>query len=370
MPARGTLRELTVRNLNTHKLPRLANSAGKLNHFHRSVIRSPNHNTARSFNAMAAFVRMRKPPLAAIMTTPPSAAANSPWKLGGLTPWQLGRTVFEQINKNNVFGRAAELAFYFLFALFPLIPLMTTLFGLFASHRVELQSDLLSYFADFLPPTAFQLLRKVTTELAAHASHGKLTFGAVSALWVISSGISSMISFLNLAHRVRETRPWFKVRAIALGLSVFISILLLTALFMVLVGSRFVGWLGAGLHLHPTVVFIWKVIQWPTAILFVSISSSLIYYFGPNLKGRRRWLWFTPGSTFGGFVWFAASFGFRAYLHFFNNYTASYGSLGAVMILLVWLYVTGLACLVGAEINAEIECAGRQSDSARTAVTA
>jgi membrane protein len=272
----------------------------------------------------------------------------------------LGRTVAEQINANNVFGRAAELAFYFLFALFPLILLMTTLFGLFASHSVELQNDLFSYFADFLPPTAFQLFRRVATELAAHAGHGKLTFGLVSALWVISSGISSMISFLNSVHGLSEARPWFKVRAIALGLSILISILLLTALFMVLVGSHFVGWWGTRLGLHPMVVILWKGIQWPTAILFVGISCSLIYYCGPNLKERRRWHWFTPGAAFGGCLWLMVSFGFRMYLHFFDSYSASYGSLGAVMILLAWLYVTALACLIGAVINAEIERAGRR----------
>lgn len=293
------------------------------------------------------------------MTTPSPANATSLWKLGGLTPGQLGHTTVEQIIENDIFGRAAELAFYFLFALFPLILLMLTLFGLFASHSGELQSTLLSYFADFLPQTAFQLLRKVVTELAAHASGGKLAFGVVSALWVISSGICSIISFLNAAHHVREARSWFKVRAIALGLSILISILLFMALFMVLVGSRFVGWLGIGLRLHPMVVLVWRGIQWPIAILFVSISCALIYYCGPNLKGRRRWQWFTPGSAFGGFVWLVASVGFRTYLHFFNNYSASYGSLGAVMILLMWLYVTGLACLVGAVINAVIERAGR-----------
>ena len=294
------------------------------------------------------------------MTSPPPTAVKSFWNLGGLTPGQLGRAVFEQIISDNVFGRAAELAFYFLFALFPLIFLMMTLFGLFVSHRVELQNQLLSYFADFLPPTAFQLLRTVATELAAHASPGKLTFGVVSALWFISNGIDSMISFLNLAHQVREARSWFKVRAIALGLSALISILLLTALFMVLVGSHFVGWFGTGLLLRPAIVLVWKGIQWPTAILFVSISCSLIYYWGPNLKERRRWHWLTPGSAFGGLVWLVASFGFRTYLRFFDTYSVSYGSLGAVMILLVWLYVTGLACLIGAEINAEIERASRR----------
>jgi membrane protein len=297
------------------------------------------------------------------MTISPSTEARSFWKLGGLTSWPLGRTVFEQIIANNVFGRAAELAFYFLFALFPLIFFMMTLFGLFASHSVELQNSLLSYFADFLPPAAFQLLRRVATEVAAHASHEKLTFGVLSALWCVSGSICSMISALNAAHRVREARSWFKVRAIALGLSLLISILLVTALFMVLVGSRFVGWLGAGLRLHPSVVLVWKAMQWPAAVFFVALSCSLIYYYGPDLKERRRWHWFTPGAAFGAFIWLGASFGFRIYLHFFNNYSVSYGSLGAVMILLVWLYVTALACLVGAEINAEIEHAGRRGGS-------
>jgi membrane protein len=236
-----------------------------------------------------------------------------------------------------------------------------TLFGLFASHSVELQNDLFSYFADFLPPTAFQLLRRVATEVAAHASHRKLIFGVVSALWCISGGITSMISALNMAYRVRESRSWFQVRAIALGLSLLISILLVTAMFMVLVGSHFVGWLGAGLRLHPLVVLIWKAIQWPAAIFVVTLSCSLIYYCGPDLESRRRWLWFTPGAAFGAFVWLVASFGFRTYLHFFDSYSVSYGSLGALMILLVWLYVAGLAYLIGGQINAEIECAGGKS---------
>jgi membrane protein len=303
------------------------------------------------------------------MTNPEPRNANqfkTLWKLGGLTPWQLGRDVFEEIITNNLFGRAAELAFYFLFALFPLILLMVTLFGLFASQSIELQNDLLSYFADFLPPTAFQLLRTVAAELVANASGGKLTFGIVSALWCVSGGISSMISALNSVYHVRETRSWFKVRAIALGLSLLISILLLAALFSVLVGSDFVGWLGAKLRLHPVVVLIWKTIQWPAAIFFVIMSCSLIYYCGPDLKERVRRHWLTPGSAFGAFVWLVASFGFRIYLHFFNNYSASYGSLGAVMILLIWLYVAGLAYLIGVEINAVIERAGRRGSSAGT----
>jgi membrane protein len=231
---------------------------------------------------------------------------------------------------------------------------MVTLFGFFTSHSVELQSDFLSYFADFLPPAAFQLLRTTTIELATDASEGMLTFGIVTALWFASGGVNSMISALNLAHHVREARSWLRVRMVSLGLTLSISILLLAALLMVLVSSHFVDWLGNELHLQPIVVAISKALQWPTAIFFVIVSYSLIYSFGPDLS-ERHWHWITPGSVFGAFVWLAGSVGFRVYLHFFNSYSLLYGSLGAVMILLAWLYVTALAFLTGGEINAEID---------------
>jgi membrane protein len=275
------------------------------------------------------------------------------WHLGGLSPLQLVHSVAAEIAANNFFGRASELAFDFLFALFPLILFMLNLFGLFASRSAELQNDFLSYFADFLPPMAYQLLAKTTTELAANSSGRNLAVGIVLAVWFASGGVSSMIPALNLAYRTRETRSWFKVRLVAVALTVVIAILLLAALFVVLVSGHFVDWLGAELRLQ-SVTAVWKAIQWPAAMFFVIISYSLIYFWGPNLD-EHRWHWITPGSAFGTFVWWASSFVFTTYLRFFNSYSASYGSLGAVMILLVWLYVTALSFLIGGAINAEID---------------
>jgi membrane protein len=282
----------------------------------------------------------------------------SAWKLGGLTFWQLTRKVLDGINEDDLFGRASELAFSFLLALFPLLLFMLVIFGLFTSRSSELQSSLLSYFAHFLPPTAFQLLSQVTNELGRNATSGKFTFDIVFdmvlALWFGSGGMSSMIFTLNAAYRVCESRSWFRIRLIALGLTVAISILLLTALLILLVGGNLVDWIGVKLHLRSIVVIIWKGLQLAAAVLFVIVSCSMIYYCGPNL-GKRNWYWGTPGSMFGAFLWLAASVGFRIYLHFLNTYPATYGSLEAVMILLVWLYITGLAFLIGGEINAQIE---------------
>jgi membrane protein len=275
------------------------------------------------------------------------------WKLGGLTLSQLTRRVVHGIQDDDLFGRASELAYNFLLALFPLLLFILTLFGLFARSS-ELQSSLLSYLADFLPSSAFQLLKAITIEMAANATSGKLTFGIVLTLWFASGGTSSMISTLDAIYHVRQSRGWFRGRLIALELTIAILVLLITSLFIVLVGGHFTDWIGMKLHLTSIVMTAWKGLQWAAVVLFLTLSFSLIYYFGPSLE-QRRWHWITLGSIFGGCLWLAASAGLRVYLHFFNTYTATYGSLAAMMILLAWLYVTGLAFLIGGEINAQIE---------------
>ena len=289
----------------------------------------------------------------------------SVWKLGGLTPWQLAAKVLYGINEDDLFGRASELAFNSLLALFPLLFFMLVLFGLFASRSSELQNSLLSLFAYFLPPSAFQLLNGITIELARNAPGRKLTFGIVLALWFGSGGMSSMISTLNAAYRVQESRSWIRIRLTALGLTIAISVFLFISLFILLVGGSVVDWTAGLIHLGSAIVVLWKCLQWLAAVVFVTLSFSMIYYCGPSL-GKRHWDWITPGSTFGAFLWLIASLGFRIYLHFFNTYTATYGSLGAVMILLVWLYVAGLAFLVGGKINAEIESAASKITAGET----
>jgi membrane protein len=278
----------------------------------------------------------------------------SVWRLGGLSLWQLARKVLHAANEADLVDYASGLAFSFLLALFPLLLFMLALFGLFASRSSELQTSLLSYFADFLPPSAFQLLNATTNELAKSSTGGKLTFGIVLALWFGSGGISSMISTLNAVYGVRESRSWLRIRANALLLTVAISILLLASLFILLAGGHLVDWIGFKLNLSSLIVILWKSMQWIAAAVFAIVSFWMVYYCGPSV-GKRHWYWGIPGSIFGAILWLGASAGFRVYLHFFNTYTATYASLGAVMILLVWLYVTGLAFLIGGEINAEIE---------------
>jgi membrane protein len=298
--------------------------------------------------------------------TPPSRSGRQKyktiWKLGGLTLGDLSRSVVRDAIEDDLIGRASGLAFDFLLALFPLLVFLLTLFGLFASRSVQLRTSLLSYFADFLPPLAFQLLKNTTEELAKTASEEKLTIGVLLALWFASGGMASMISALNVAYRIKEVRSWLKVRAIALALTLTISILIFSALCIVLAGGTLIDWIGKELHLASEMVAVWKALQWPAAALFVVFSYALIYSCGPNAQ-RRRWYWITPGSAFGAFLWLAASAAFRVYLRYFNSYAAIYGPLGALVILVVWLYVTGLAFLIGGEINANIERAAAEYPS-------
>ena len=296
-------------------------------------------------------------------TPVPGRRPDSIWKFGGLTPLRLLCNVLSAIVHDDLFSRASGLAFDFILALFPLLLFMLALFGLFESRGSALLDSLLSYLTDFLPPAASQLIDSIVKELAAHSGGGKITFGIAAGLWFASGGMSSMISTLNGVFRVREARSWLRVRAIALLLTLVMAILLLSALLVVLVGGHVVDWLARELSWSSFLAVAWKALQWPAAAFFVMVSFSLVYYAGPNLEMRRKH-WITPGSVFGTLLWLASSACLRIYLHFFNTYSATYGSLGAVIALLAWLYVSGVSFLVGGEINAEIERAA----SARTSV--
>jgi membrane protein len=276
------------------------------------------------------------------------------WNLGGLSIRQLARKVIAGINEDNLIGRAAELAFNFVLAVFPLFIFLLSVLGLFAARGGVLRRDLFVYVYQVLPPAASQVIGDTLREVMQNASNGKLTFGILLTIWFASGGMSSMMSALNGVYEVRETRSWWKGRAISFVLTVAISFLIIAALVVVLSGGYLANMIGNYFGLQYAAVVTWKVAQILIAIAFVTLSFSLIYYFAPDLE-EQHWYWITPGSVFGVLLWIGASFGFRAYLHFFNTYSRTYGSLGAVMILLMWLYVTGFAFLMGGEINAKIE---------------
>jgi membrane protein len=281
------------------------------------------------------------------------------WHLGGLSLGQIARGAWKEIIEGDISSQASGLAFNFILAIFPLLMFLVSLFGLSAARGTEMRASLFLYLSKVLPAPSFHLVNSTIQEIVRNSSGGKITFGIVSALWFASGGVSSIISALNSAYAIHEHRSWIKVRFIALILTIAISILTVSALVLVLVGNGVAGFIGQNIRFGPQLVTAWHIFQYPVALFFVVISFSMIYFYGPDLK-EQHWYWITPGSLLGVVLWLAASLGFRAYLHYFNSYGRTYGSLGAVIALLVWLYVTGFAFLLGGKINAEIEQAAAE----------
>jgi membrane protein len=262
-------------------------------------------------------------------------------------------------DQNDLLDRAYELAFNFMLALFPLLLFLVALLGLFASEGSNLRESLFFYFQQAVPPSAYHLVVSTLNEITQNSGGGKLTFGLVFALYTGSGGMTQLMFTLNAAYEVRESRSWLKVRLISLGLTIAMTFLLIVALLFVFAGGKLFAWTGLVLGLHSAFSILTGVLQWTFALIFVVLAFALIYYYAPDVK-EQHWYWITPGSVVGVLLWAAASAVLRAYLHFFNTYTKTYGSLGAVIILMLWFYVTGLAFLIGGQINSTIEHAAAE----------
>ncbi|HEX6731612.1 MAG TPA: YihY/virulence factor BrkB family protein [Pyrinomonadaceae bacterium] len=284
---------------------------------------------------------------------------SSLWKLGGLSPTALGKRVWNEIQKDEVFGRAAELSYYFLLALFPLLIFLTSTIGIVLGSGTGTRQALFSYLARVMPPSAFQLIESTMLEVSASSSGGKISFGILAALWAASNGLGAITQSLNVAYDVKESRPWWKQRLTAIGLTIALSVLIISALILVVAGGHIADGLARMFGFSSVFSITWKIVQWPIVLAFMILAFALIYYFAPDLHDQK-WKWLTPGSAIGVALWLAISVAFRVYLHFFDSYSNTYGSLGAVIILMLWLYFTGAAILIGGEINSEIENAAAQ----------
>jgi membrane protein len=282
------------------------------------------------------------------------------WGLGGLSLGQLGRDIWNETIDGDISSQASGLAFNFILAIFPLLMFFVSLFALFASRGSELSANFFLYLSHVLPLSAFRLVSATIAEIVQRSSGERIFFEIVTALWFASGGMSSIISALNSSYLIHDRRSWIKVRSISILLTIAISVLTISALILVLVGNAIAGFLSSHIPHGSPIVTVWHAFQYPVALVFVVVSFALIYFYGPDLQ-EQHWYWITPGSLFGVILWLAASLGFRVYLHFFNSYGRTYGSLGAAIALLIWLYVTGFAILLGGLINAKIEHAAAKN---------
>src|ERR671917_655658 len=274
--------------------------------------------------------------------------------LGGLAWKELAKRVYAEVMDDDVLGRSAQLSYYFLLALFPALLFLTSLLGYLAGEDSQLRQGLFDYLAAVLPGEASKLVSETVTDVTESSGGGKLSFGILATFWAASNGMGAISESLNAAYDLKESRPWWEVRLTAVGLTLALTLLIVSALVLVLYGHDIADAVSVKLGMGSAFATAWKVVQWPLVLVFVLLAFALLYYFGPDAHDQH-WKWITPGAVVGVALWLLISFAFKTYLEFFNSYSATYGSLGAVIILMLWFYFTGTAILVGGEINSEIE---------------
>ena len=282
------------------------------------------------------------------------------WKPQGITWKELLKRVWSKAIKDEIFDRAAILGFYFQLSLFPLLLFLTSLLGLFAQYGSDLRRDLLSYLSTIVPRSASALIYTTLDEVTEGTSGGKLSFGLILALLTATGGMVAIIEALNAAYHVSEARPWWKTRLVALALTIALAVLIISALVIVIGGEQVGISVARAVGLGSAFTTAWVVLQWPIVIAFVFSAFALVYYFAPNLR-EQKLRWVLPGMVVGVALWFLVSFAFRFYLRYFNTYSAIYGSLGAVIILMLWFYLTGVSILIGGEVNSEFEKAAAEA---------
>ena len=275
----------------------------------------------------------------------------NPGILGGLTLKDLTLKTWRSIRKHNCLGRAAELAFYFLLALFPLLIVLLNLI----SFMPSVQETILFWLSRLMPAEANRIVETWVQNVFANRSGGLISFGLLFSLWAASTGMGALIAALNSAYEVAEGRPFWKAQFVALGLIVALCLLVIGGAMLITFGDPLAPALANLIGYEKTIDRIWLVMRYLMGLAMLLIGMAVIYIFAPNVK--QRWTWIAPGALFAVLTFILASYLFSLYIRYAPSYNATYGSIGAVVVLMLWLYLLGLIMYIGGEINSEIATA-------------
>lgn len=260
------------------------------------------------------------------------------------------RTVKDSI-EDGVPGLAAQLAFYFFLAVFPTLLFLVSML---AYLPVESALDpALSRMEALLPASILDLIRQQIDQVLEGGRGGLMTFAIAGAIWSSSSAMTAIISALNRAYDITEFRPWWRMRITAVVLTLSLALFSILAFTFVVGGADLARWVTRMVGGGEMFESVWTIAQWVIALALVVIAIDLVYHFAPNAD--TRWAWVTPGSLLATALWMLASLGFKFYVQSFSNYTALYGAIGSVIVMMLWFYLAGFALLIGAELNAEID---------------
>jgi membrane protein len=280
------------------------------------------------------------------------------WKQAKNFDWrQISSAVGQRILADEVLNRAAELAFWSLLGFFPML-LAVAGIGSMLVRGGSSQATLMSYVGKALPSNASGL---VGTVLKQTTGGGRTWLALLFALWSSSSAITGAMTTLNVIYGLKEDRPWWKARIVAVTLALATGALLVAALVTVVYGPELLVAVFPG----SISIFIWEIAQWPAATALLMATLVCLYRFAPNVK-HQNWRLLIPGSVVAAAIWIAGSALFKVYVHHFSNFGLLYGSLGTLVILMFWFYLGGAAILIGGEINSTVENAlghngGKQS---------
>jgi membrane protein len=288
----------------------------------------------------------------------PSPVYN-PWKFGGLTWRELARRLWHEFQQDEILGRGAQLAYYFLLALFPALIFLTALMGLFPLQNA--MPELMSYLQNVLPEDALSLVQRYLEQVVQGSGGGLLSLGLLGALWASSSGVTAIIDSLNTVYGAKETRPFWKVRLVAILLTIGLAGFIIVSITLILYGEDIASWIAGYVGFGEFFELAWVVLQWPVAIALMLFALAAMYYFCPDVE--QDWRWVTPGSLLAVLLWLLVSLGFKLYVDNFGDYNKVYGSIAGVIVLMLWLYWSGITFLLGGELNAEIEKAARSYQS-------
>jgi membrane protein len=263
----------------------------------------------------------------------------------------LKRTVQASFMKDDVLGMSAQLAYYFFFSLFPALLFLISIATFFPVSN--LMDEVVRTLGQVAPPDIIKFLMEQIQQLSESRRGGFLTVAFLITIWTSSTAMVSVVSTINRAYDIQDTRPWWKIRITAIALTIGLALFILTSFTLVIAGPQLAEHVAAWFGLGAAFEWTWKIAQWPVVLALVITAVGLVYYFAADAE--QEWVWITPGAITATAFWLAASLGVRYYVTNFGNYNETYGAVGGVMILLLWFYVSGMCLLIGAEMNAEIE---------------
>ncbi|MFY2563895.1 YihY/virulence factor BrkB family protein [Corallococcus terminator] len=278
-------------------------------------------------------------------------------RLKYLTWREFTRRFVKEFQEDTVTDIAAQLSYYLLFSLFPFLFFLVTLVAYlpFAPGAVDAMLDRIR---PLVPGDALGLVTQHLTSLVDQPRPKLLTVGLLLALWSASRGADALRKALNLAYDVPESRPLWKTQGLAMLMTLVGTLLIPLSFAVFLLGGRLGAWLATRLHVQEAFYVVWSWVRWPFTAGLVMLALSLCYYLLPDVKQRFKYI--TPGSIFGTLVWMVSTWGFTQYVEHFGKYNVTYGSIGGVVVLLLWLYISGLVFILGGELNAILEHASAE----------